>query len=63
MQLELIEYTFNCPYCFSEITIYLDPLIEKQEYVEDCEVCCRPFNVIYSMRDGQLESVQIQRAD
>ena len=36
----------TCPYCGEEVEITLDPGgEEEQEYVEDCEVCCRPWSV------------------
>ena len=35
-----------CPYCGEAVTIAVDPGGgSAQEYVEDCEVCCRPWNV------------------
>ena len=36
----------TCPYCSETITILLDPGSgSTQDYVEDCEVCCRPWRV------------------
>jgi len=36
----------RCPYCAEEVEITLDPGGgTDQEYVEDCEVCCRPWQV------------------
>jgi transposase-like protein len=36
----------RCPYCGEENEIALDPDSgEAQEYVEDCQVCCRPWTV------------------
>jgi hypothetical protein len=35
-----------CPYCGEPVTVILDPGGgSQQEYVEDCEVCCRPWQV------------------
>lgn len=35
-----------CPYCGEENTIFLDPGSgDRQEYFEDCQVCCRPWRV------------------
>lgn len=36
------EYFFSCPYCFSEVSILIDPSRSEQEYIEDCERCCNP---------------------
>jgi hypothetical protein len=36
----------TCPYCSETVEITLDPGSgDDQEYVEDCEVCCRPWRV------------------
>ena len=33
-----------CPYCGAPIRLVIDPLGDL-EYIEDCEVCCRPINI------------------
>ena len=47
------EATVFCPYCGAEVELVLDPGgAAEQEYVEDCEVCCRPW--VVSVRwDGE----------
>ena len=36
----------SCPYCGEEVEIAVDPTGgADQRYVEDCEVCCRPWAV------------------
>ena len=32
----------QCPYCWENIEITVDCSIESQEYIEDCQVCCKP---------------------
>ncbi|RLA20320.1 MAG: CPXCG motif-containing cysteine-rich protein [Gammaproteobacteria bacterium] len=32
----------QCPYCWQNIEILIDPSIATQDYIEDCSVCCRP---------------------
>jgi len=40
------EAEVTCPYCGEVVQITLDPNGgAAQEYVEDCEVCCRPWNL------------------
>ena len=39
---ELTEQPISCPYCGETITILVDGSLPEQEYVEDCQVCCRP---------------------
>lgn len=41
-----LEAVVECPYCGESIEITLDPGSgSEQEYVEDCEVCCQPWQV------------------
>ncbi|MCJ7557644.1 MAG: CPXCG motif-containing cysteine-rich protein [Gammaproteobacteria bacterium] len=37
----------QCPYCGEIIEILIDCSESQQDYIEDCQVCCRPivFNV------------------
>jgi hypothetical protein len=48
-----------CPYCGAPNEIALDPGSgESQEYVEDCQVCCQPWDVRVTYReDGGAEIV------
>jgi Cysteine-rich CPXCG len=32
----------------------LDLSVRRQTYVEDCEVCCNPIEVSYTVQDGDL---------
>ena len=38
----LSEQSLHCPYCGEAISIVVDHSAGEQEYVEDCQVCCRP---------------------
>jgi len=50
-----IEHFFICPYCWQNISMVLDLSVEEQEYIEDCEVCCRPIKISYAVTNGELE--------
>ena len=39
---EISEKQITCPYCGEPITVLVDGSLPLQNYVEDCEVCCRP---------------------
>jgi hypothetical protein len=40
------EAEVTCPYCGEVVAIQLDPSGgASQDYVQDCEVCCRPWHV------------------
>jgi len=36
--------SIQCPYCGESIDIVIDCSIPDQDYIEDCQVCCRPIN-------------------
>jgi hypothetical protein len=38
----LAEIKVQCPYCWESIEVLIDCSVEAQEYIEDCQVCCRP---------------------
>jgi len=44
---DLLTTDISCPYCGEAIEVMVEVLEESQEYIEDCQVCCRPivFNV------------------
>ena len=49
-----MEHFFSCPYCWEEISMVLDTSVKTQTYVEDCEVCCNPIQVRYSVEDDAV---------
>ena len=49
-----IEYDFDCPYCAAPVSMLLDPSVPVQRYVEDCEVCCNPIEVSYTIEDEEV---------
>jgi hypothetical protein len=58
--------TVSCPYCGEINEIVLDPGSGgEQEYVEDCQVCCRPWRVtVRYLADGRAEvSVEPEDSD
>ena len=52
-----------CPYCGEIVEIALDPGSgSRQEYVEDCQVCCRPWQV-FVVYDNDQRYVDVTRGD
>ncbi len=53
-----------CPYCGEAVTIGLDPGSgTRQEYVEDCQVCCRPWTVHVRYGEDGAAEVWAEAAD
>lgn len=49
----LDEHIIDCPYCGESIQILIDASIPEQQYIEDCQVCCRPITLSVSVdEDG-----------
>jgi hypothetical protein len=48
----------RCPYCGTGIELVIDCSIPFQEYIEDCEVCCRPKVLAVSVNDDESISVE-----
>jgi hypothetical protein len=38
----LIEQVVGCPYCGESISVLIDHQEAGHQYIEDCQVCCRP---------------------
>lgn len=61
---EIREHRFTCPYCGETVSVLLDLSVDgMQDYVEDCEVCCRPMRLAVSAEDGRLVGFQATRSD
>lgn len=45
----LTEATVHCPYCAEPLEVLLDPQEAGQQYIEDCQVCCRPITFTVSI--------------
>lgn len=47
----------SCPYCGESIEVMVDTSVPHQEYIEDCQVCCRPITLRVEVLG---DSVQLQ---
>ena len=54
----------QCPYCGEAVEITLDPGSgNAQQYVEDCEICCRPWTVQVRYASDGTAAVSITALD
>jgi len=51
-----LEHFFQCPHCWSEISMILDKSVPQQTYIEDCEVCCNPIEITPIFEERELIS-------
>jgi hypothetical protein len=55
--MEEVEKNFKCPYCLQHISMILDLSLDgTQTYIEDCEVCCKPIQITFTVENNQLRS-------
>ncbi len=50
----LEETPAHCPYCGEPIRLLIDTTALPSEYIEDCEVCCRPIRVQADVSEDTL---------
>ena len=55
----MIEHYFDCPHCWETQLIMIDPSVDEQNFIEDCEVCCNPLEFNLSVINNNLESFTV----
>ncbi len=51
----------QCPYCFEVVEIDIDPDTEGS-FVQDCEVCCHPWQLTVTRDEDGVPSVRVEGA-
>jgi hypothetical protein len=51
-----------CPYCGERFDLFIDCTVERQEYIEDCTVCCQPITVSVDC-SAEVPTVRARRDD
>lgn len=59
----MYEHFFQCPYCWEQISMLLDPSVDVQSYIEDCEICCNPIAIQLTFASGSLVAFKAGQAD
>ena len=60
---QLLEVEVQCPYCWEQFTLLIDGSVESQEYIEDCEVCCRPIDFDIEIDEQGQASIDARSQD
>jgi hypothetical protein len=55
---------FQCPWCGERLETKVDLVGGDREYIEDCQVCCRPIDFTVELsEEGALLAVKVCRLD
>ncbi len=57
------EQRFRCPYCGERISVLVDHSELQQDYIEDCEVCCRPIVLTVQIAEHSRVHLVARRGD
>jgi transposase-like protein len=49
----------QCPFCGQAFEVVVDTSVPQQRFITDCEVCCRPFEVIAECEPGEIFSLDV----
>jgi hypothetical protein len=55
-----IPASIRCPFCGQAVEVLVDTSVPFQRFTTDCEVCCRPFEVIAECVPGEILSLDAQ---
>ena len=50
----------QCPFCGQTFELAVDTTITSQRFTTDCEICCRPFEVIAECEPDGILSLDVQ---
>ena len=54
-----VSEPIQCPFCGQSFDLAIDTSIASQRFTTDCEVCCRPFEVIVECEPGEILSLDV----
>lgn len=57
----LQEQRIVCPYCGESLSVLVDPQEVGHEYIEDCQVCCKP--IVFTAFAGARGDVHVAVRD
>jgi hypothetical protein len=49
----------QCPFCGQSFEIAIDTTVTSQRFTTDCEICCRPFEIIAECETGEILSLEV----
>ena len=56
-----MEQVVSCPYCGEAIDVLIDPQEVGHQYIEDCQVCCKP--IVFNVSVDSMGNVSVSVHD
>jgi hypothetical protein len=57
----LAEEVVHCPYCGEALDVLIDHQEAGQQYIEDCQVCCKP--IVFKLSLNEMGDVSVSVHD
>lgn len=57
----LAEHVVSCPYCGEAIEVLIDHQEAGHQYIEDCQVCCKP--ITFSVEVDSMGNLSVSVRD
>lgn len=54
-----VSESIYCPYCGQRFDLVVDTSVANQRLTTDCEICCRPFEVVAECEPGEILSLDV----
>ncbi len=54
-----VSETIQCPFCGQRFEIVVDTSMGTNRFTTDCEVCCRPMEVVAEREPGEILSLEV----
>ena len=54
-----VSETIQCPFCGQRFEIVVDTSMGTDRFTTDCEVCCRPMEVVAECEPGEILSLDV----
>ncbi len=52
-----VSENIQCPYCGQAFEVVVDTTLPFQRFTTDCEICCRPFEIVVECEPGEILSL------
>ncbi len=54
-----VSENIQCPFCGQRFEVVVDTSVPQQRFTTDCEVCCRPMEVVAECEPGEILSLDV----